>query len=77
MYVILAVVIQQEDIKYLGPHLDRRLTWHKHIFTKRKQQGITLTKMYWLLGHKSKLATSTMELFFKHVNKGLDIAFSI
>jgi hypothetical protein len=23
-----------------------QLTWYKHIFTKRKQLGITLTKMY-------------------------------
>jgi hypothetical protein len=36
---------QTEEVKYLGLHLDRRLTWHKHIFTKRKQLGITLTKM--------------------------------
>jgi hypothetical protein len=29
-----------------------------HIFTKWKQLGITLTKIYWLLGNKSKLSTS-------------------
>jgi hypothetical protein len=38
---------QKEDVKYLGLYLDRRLTWHKHIFAKRKQLGVTLTKMYW------------------------------
>jgi hypothetical protein len=30
----------------------------KHIFANLKQLGITLTKMYWLLGRKSKLSTS-------------------
>jgi hypothetical protein len=47
--------------------------WHtgllyKHIFAKRKQLGISLTKMYWLLG-KSKLSTSSKFLIYKTVLK--------
>jgi hypothetical protein len=54
------VQLPQEDVKYLGIHLDTRLTWHK-----RKQLEITLTKMYWLLGRKSKLSTSNKLLIYK------------
>jgi hypothetical protein len=60
---------QEEDVKYLGLHLDRRFIWHKHIFAKRKQLGIALTKMYWLLGCKSKLSTSNKLLIYKTILK--------
>jgi hypothetical protein len=60
---------QEEDVKYFGLHLGRRLTWHKHIFAKRKQLGITLTKMYWLLGRKSKRSTSNKLLIYKTIFK--------
>jgi hypothetical protein len=40
--------LPQEDVKYLGLFLDRRLIWHKNIFAKWKQLGITLIKMFWM-----------------------------
>jgi hypothetical protein len=33
---------QEEEVRYLGMRLDRRLTWKIHIFMKRKQLGIKL-----------------------------------
>jgi hypothetical protein len=58
-------ISQENHVKYLGLHLDRRLTWHPHIFSKRKQLGLSLTKMYWLLGHKSKLSINNKLLIYK------------
>jgi hypothetical protein len=57
---------QAEEVKH---HLDRHLTWHKHIFAKRKHLGITLSKMYWLLGRKAKLSTSKKLLAYKVILK--------
>jgi hypothetical protein len=49
--------------------IDRRLTWHKHIFTKRNQRGLTLTKMHWLLGRGSKLSTTNKLPLYKTILK--------
>jgi hypothetical protein len=38
-----------------------------HIFAKRRQLGITLIKMYWLLGRQSKLTKSSKLLAYKVV----------
>jgi hypothetical protein len=58
---------QEENVKYLGLHIDRRLNWHKHVFAKRKQLGITFTKLNWLLGRKSKLSISNTLLVYKTI----------
>jgi hypothetical protein len=60
---------QENHVKYLGLHLYRRLTWHTHIVSKRKQLGLSLTKMYWLIGRKSKLSITNKLLIYKVILK--------
>jgi len=47
---------QSESAKYLGIYFNRRLNWKIHIFTKRKQLGLKLRKMFWLLRRESQLS---------------------
>jgi hypothetical protein len=62
---------KKNQVLGLSKHLDKRLTWHKHIFVKRKQLGITLTKIYWLLVRKSKLSTKNKLLLYKVILKAV------
>ncbi|KAL7293744.1 hypothetical protein TKK_0012811 [Trichogramma kaykai] len=50
------VIPQENQVKYLGMHLDRRLTWRPHIWNKRKHLNLKVKKMYWLLGKRSQLS---------------------
>jgi len=60
---------QRETAKYLGIYLDRRLKWQKHNFTKRKQLGLQLHRMYWIIGRKSKLTLENKLLTNKTILK--------
>ena len=62
-------LIQPEEVKYLGIHLDRKLTWRKHISTKRKQLDLKLHKLYWIIGRKSQLSLENKLLTYKVILK--------
>lgn len=64
-----ALIPQATDVKYLGVHLDRRLNWQKHIFTKRKQLGLKYRNMYWLIGRNSELTIENKLLLYHAILK--------
>lgn len=64
-----AEIPQSTEAKYLGIHLDRKLNWRKHIFTKRKALGLQHRKMFCLLGRNSKLSTENKLLLYKSILK--------
>jgi len=66
---------QADDIKYLGLYQDRRLDWKKQIYTKRKQLGLQLGKMYWL-GKKSQLSTENKLLLYNVILKPIWMVFN-
>ena len=60
---------QTAVVKYLGIHLDQRLKWAPHSINKRKQLGLRLRSMYWLLTKSSKLPLNNKILIYKDILK--------
>jgi hypothetical protein len=56
-------------VKFLGMHFDRRVTWAKHIKTKRKQRNQKAKLMHWLLGRRSTVSAESKFLLYKAVLK--------
>lgn len=55
--------------KYLGVHLDAKLTWRVHITKKRDQINKLIRKYYWLIGRHSKLNLYNKRLIYTTILK--------
>jgi len=53
------------EVKYLGLHLDQRLTCNTHIQAKHRQLDIKFRQFHWLLGRNSKLSLNNKLLLYK------------
>lgn len=58
---------ESSTTKYLGIHLDKRLTWKQHIIKKRKQIDIKVKELNWLIGRRSKLSLENKLLIYKTI----------
>jgi hypothetical protein len=59
-----ATLPQSTCVKYLGFHLDRRMTWKEHIKNKRDEINLRFRNLLWLLGRQSVLSlTNKMRVY--------------
>lgn len=56
-----------DSVRYLGMHLDRRMTWKNHIKSKRDELNIRYKNLYWLMGRNSKLSVDNKLLIYKSI----------
>ena len=65
------IIPQHSEVKYLGMHLDRRLTWKSHIAAKVTHMKLKLLQINWLIGKNSKLSLDCKLLLYNQLIKSI------
>jgi len=69
IYLNGVAVPQTDEVTYLGIHLDKRLTWRKHIEAKRTQMKLKVSNLNWLIAQHSPLPLEHKVLLYNQVIK--------
>jgi hypothetical protein len=63
------LIPESPSVRYLGMHMDKKLTCRGHIVKKRKQIFLKFKQLYWLLGRKSPSSLENKVLVYKVATK--------
>ena len=63
------IIPQKNETKYLGLHLDKKLSWEPHLRIKRNILTSRLKQLYRLVNRNSKLPISSKLLLYKSLLK--------
>jgi hypothetical protein len=69
VHISTTVIPQSLTAKYLGLHLDSRLTWTQHLAKKKKQIDLKVKDLYWVIGRKSPTSLESKVLLYKTIIK--------
>lgn len=65
LYLYGSPLPQTDKVRYLGLHIDRRLTWNSHIDLKRKMLETRRKQLFTLLSRRSRLPVHSKLLLYK------------
>jgi NADH:ubiquinone oxidoreductase subunit D len=63
------VISKSPTAKFLGLHLDSKLTWAQHLAKERKQIDLKVKDLYWVTGRKSPASLQSKILYIQDNRK--------